>query len=335
MKPWQSRTLTFALGGLLIVTVASFFQGRLWWLDLFAHFRWQYILVGFFLIGPCFANRRHLSIIIVILGANLWGISQSGFVIWGNAQNEDRLRPKLSAIFLNTYMNNTHHDQVVSFIDKSGADIVVLSELREGWEDAYRPLFNKYRYHQQIVDPVFGRKKRNSLLMLSHFPLENLDHFIDSKKNHAYLLAADVVLPTGKVTIAGVHLSTSFTAVRASHQNYEVNQIISWARSRPRLAFIMGDFNMTPFAVRYQNLLLQSGLAQSNQNYRATWPSLLVPAGIPIDHVLTGPYARLEKMSVGPYLGSDHRPVLVELSLNTSVSLANQQHSEIAQGLQD
>ena len=45
-----------------------------------------------------------------------------------------------------------------------------------------------------------------------------------------------------------------------------------------------------------------------------TWPAFLpMPARIPIDHVMTGSGLRVVERTVGPDLGSDHRPVIATI----------------------
>ena len=48
---------------------------------------------------------------------------------------------------------------------------------------------------------------------------------------------------------------------------------------------------------------------------QATWPSVyrIPPMMIPIDHCLVSPDVRVVGRRVGPHIGSDHLPVIVEL----------------------
>ena len=50
---------------------------------------------------------------------------------------------------------------------------------------------------------------------------------------------------------------------------------------------------------------------------KATWPSILGPFGIPIDHCLVSDDVIVEDFRLGPSAGSDHRAVVVDLVIRT------------------
>ncbi|MEM6584089.1 MAG: endonuclease/exonuclease/phosphatase family protein [Pseudomonadota bacterium] len=84
-----------------------------------------------------------------------------------------------------------------------------------------------------------------------------------------------------------------------------------------------GDFNSTPFGAGYQNFKRRSGLVDSNPRlFRVgTWPANAPNyARVGIDHVFISREISLVKHSVGPNLGGDHRPLLVELKLPAQIN---------------
>lgn len=83
-------------------------------------------------------------------------------------------------------------------------------------------------------------------------------------------------------------------------------------------AVVVGDFNSTPLGRPYRTFVEISGFRDANPATlrRGTWPALL-PSwfGLPIDHCFIGESVRMHDYQVGPAFGSDHRPILVELSV--------------------
>jgi endonuclease/exonuclease/phosphatase (EEP) superfamily protein YafD len=79
---------------------------------------------------------------------------------------------------------------------------------------------------------------------------------------------------------------------------------------------MVGDFNVTPWSPLFADLLRDSGLADSCRGFgwQPTWPTRL-PAmfRIPIDHCLHGAGVAIVDRRVGPEIGSDHLPLLLEL----------------------
>ena len=89
---------------------------------------------------------------------------------------------------------------------------------------------------------------------------------------------------------------------------------------------VTGDFNLTPWSPRFRAAWRASGLTFAG-DYRLwpkTWPAHAVPwkylpavliGGIPIDHVLVSRHFAVAAIRRGPYIGSDHYPVLADLYL--------------------
>jgi endonuclease/exonuclease/phosphatase (EEP) superfamily protein YafD len=47
---------------------------------------------------------------------------------------------------------------------------------------------------------------------------------------------------------------------------------------------------------------------------QASWPTQIPPLGIPLDHCLVSPELVVLDRRLGPAVGSDHRPVILELA---------------------
>jgi endonuclease/exonuclease/phosphatase (EEP) superfamily protein YafD len=79
-------------------------------------------------------------------------------------------------------------------------------------------------------------------------------------------------------------------------------------------SILAGDLNATPWSTALSGLDALGWRRATG--LRPTWPAsgqgLL---GIPIDHVLASRHWRVEGSSIGPDIGSDHRPTLVRLVL--------------------
>jgi endonuclease/exonuclease/phosphatase (EEP) superfamily protein YafD len=79
-----------------------------------------------------------------------------------------------------------------------------------------------------------------------------------------------------------------------------------------------GDFNMSPWAEKLQRFERASGLARYN-TFHFTWPMErgdvpLLPF-VAVDNVFASPSFAKISVTGGPRLGSDHRPIIVDLAL--------------------
>ena len=83
---------------------------------------------------------------------------------------------------------------------------------------------------------------------------------------------------------------------------------------------LIGDLNVTPWSASFRDVLATSGLADSATMPAEkphvplpTWFSIVPGIGLPIDHALVGPGLRIVERRLGPDIGSDHRPLILDL----------------------
>jgi endonuclease/exonuclease/phosphatase (EEP) superfamily protein YafD len=92
--------------------------------------------------------------------------------------------------------------------------------------------------------------------------------------------------------------------------------LLSLEKSTGLPVLAAGDFNSTPQGRGYRAFKRLSGLVDASPNWlrSGTWPTRLPKAlGIAIDHIFISESLRVAWYRVGPSLGGDHRPVIVDL----------------------
>ena len=81
---------------------------------------------------------------------------------------------------------------------------------------------------------------------------------------------------------------------------------------------VAGDMNATPWSHAFRAVLRAGDLENSQRGYglELSFPTNASPIfQVPIDHVLVSECVGIGKRQIGPDLGSDHRPVIVDLVL--------------------
>ncbi len=112
----------------------------------------------------------------------------------------------------------------------------------------------------------------------------------------------------------------------ARHQKH----FARWERDFPRYGphvLMVGDLNSSPWGAPFRHFIAASDLRDTQLGYgiQPTWPTfwpcpwlrLPVPL-IPIDHVLISRQFTVISQKTGPFVGSDHLPVIVELGFRAS-----------------
>lgn len=111
-----------------------------------------------------------------------------------------------------------------------------------------------------------------------------------------------------------------------AHRDRQLDRAAALARERiaaGERVVLVGDFNCTPFSPVFARLVASSGLrdtaavdeAADRRGWRwiapATWQW---PIGLMIDHALVDPATELVVRRLGAAIGSDHRPLVIDLA---------------------
>lgn len=88
------------------------------------------------------------------------------------------------------------------------------------------------------------------------------------------------------------------------------------ATTRPGHAIVLGDLNATPWSHAFRALLEDGELVSSQRGHgiQGSWRREPWPLSLPIDHCLHAPSLVTLERHLGPFLGSDHRPLHVALA---------------------
>jgi endonuclease/exonuclease/phosphatase (EEP) superfamily protein YafD len=214
----------------------------------------------------------------------------------------------LRVVTFNLWGGNEHTKAITKFLFDKDADVVVLQEVRDIHQGLLALLDKHYPYH--VGD--------NGLVILSKYPVL-ADGRIDRPGQPPWmsLIIRWVKLDVnGKaVELAGVHFARPFYPDLQQSDIFALNRFV---RSHSAPLILAGDFNMTPWTVKLKTFSAATALHRFN-SYDPTWPMRwrdvrLLPF-VPIDNVFASRHFASLGMTVGPYLGSDHRPVVADIAL--------------------
>ena len=101
-----------------------------------------------------------------------------------------------------------------------------------------------------------------------------------------------------------------------TEQAADIERLQSHLESQGAEHIVAGDFNLTPFAWKFAQLQ-NVGLGQYGTylaTYSPTWPARSPTPLLLTDNVLsTAGFARV-RVTTGPPLGSDHRPLIADIA---------------------
>lgn len=289
--------------GVTLVTIVAFFGRWSWFLDVLANFRVQYAAVLAFMGVFLLLGRWYRTATVVIFGI-LVNLAVIVPLYLGEGRSVPTEEPLLVMSF-NVYSNNDQFGEVAAFIRELDPDMVFLHEVWRPWEVAIEAAGLPYQ-------TTLSRS-------------ENLDYGTlvlsrpgDPVTSYGFTLrgprAVEVV--HDGVAVLSVHPLAPTTAERAGLRDAQLEFAAEWANRQTRSHIVVGDFNATPWSYAFRRLLAETELENSQRGFgvQPTFPadeSFLLR--VPIDHLLHSPDLVIADRRLGPSLGSDHFPLIVEL----------------------
>lgn len=278
-----------------------------WTLDLLSHFRLQY-LVACVLVLLFALIRRRTWMVLVALVSLLWNAQ----IIHAFHQTAEKIETKagkpLRVMTFNVMTGNENHVAAIEHVLKADADIVCLLEVDETWRMSLEPLRVKYPHRvEEMNDGNFG------IACYTRLPLKS------SEVRRFTIWALPTVLLNldhlgVPLTFIGTHPIPPMSGLNAQEWRSQLSQLGTIAASIEGEVIVAGDLNATPWCEGMRLLRGKSGL--QFRSVDPVWPptwGLMLPVMIPIDHVLVKGGLSIQKRVIGPDLGSDHRPVTVEI----------------------
>jgi endonuclease/exonuclease/phosphatase (EEP) superfamily protein YafD len=222
--------------------------------------------------------------------------------------------PVFRLITFNIWHHNSEIPSVARFFERSNADVLVVQEATPMQARQLRQRLISYRY--SMVDGTLD----DGTIIFSRWPIEN-SRYLELVDGGARTASVSIRWREQPVQILGVHLHWPLGRRVSRFRNAELEALAALAStstSRPLL--VAGDFNITPWSSFYQRFVTAANLndADVGQGLPASWPAVLGPLGIRIDHCLYSPQWNVIATRTGPELGSDHLPVIVDLRLRVA-----------------
>ena len=131
-------------------------------------------------------------------------------------------------------------------------------------------------------------------------------------------MAFQIQLDDALVDVITSHPMPPSSVAAQSARDEQLMQVASFAERRVHPLVLVGDLNTTMWTASYHNLCENLSLTNAREGFGilASWPAHL-PAimRIPIDHCLISDEFLVRDCRLGPKIGSDHLPLIVDIQI--------------------
>jgi endonuclease/exonuclease/phosphatase (EEP) superfamily protein YafD len=309
-----SRAVSVALIGTAAASLAALLAPLGWPFELFAHFRWQVGIAALALLLASLVLRRPWMMVVACVTVVMqWlpGVFMSGRAAAHEPTALTCRDDPLRIVTANAWFASTDHAQLVAWLSHSDADIIALQEITPQWALALESLAQTYPYRKMMP-----REDPYGIALLSRWPIDDV-RSMDFAGDGMPTLVANVDVHGRKLRVIALHTRWPVTPELQVARDRALQQATALALTQPDATILLGDLNLTPYAPAFARLVSESGLqdALAGEAWRPTWQAGFWPLALPIDHVLVPRRSCVTGHEIGPYVGSDHRPLLVTLRL--------------------
>lgn len=287
--------------GLAVVTVAAFLGRWSWVLDVLANFRPQYVVAGLATAAVLFLGRWRRTAAVALITALV-----NAAVVVPLFLGEGRLVPPedpLRILSFNVNPANERFGEVIGYIRDTQPDLVLLHEITRFWEVAIVSADLGYQ-----VTSTRSRDYGSLVLSRTGDVVTDFGFTIEGPR-------AVEIIHDG-VAVLGVHPLAPTTAERSALRNAQLAFAGDWAGRQNGPHLVVGDFNSTPWSFAFRRLRSEAALINSQNGFgiQASFPtSSFFAFRVPIDHLLHSAGLAVTDRRLGPAMGSDHFPLVVDL----------------------
>lgn len=312
-RPFLSRSVRVSgfVDILLVLALGGTWLGLLgryhWVLDLFSHFRWQYLLICVVGVAWSLALKRPRWIQALCL-ASLLVNGAALYLARGDPAYAAIAGERLRVVSLNVHADNPDTARVLDYVRSTDADVFFLMEVDAEWAAALAELSTTHPHHL-----LWPQEDNFGLAFFSRVPLQSVE-VIHTSERGSPSIRARLTHAGRELAILGVHPPPPMGRQLSQIRDTQLADTAALVASLDIPVLLVGDLNATPWS--HGMRLLRDGTTLDDRSpdpsSSPTWNAGIVFA-IPIDHALVTPPLVVTQRQIGPDVGSDHRPQILDV----------------------
>lgn len=306
-RSWLRRLAALAAGGLALGSVLGYLEGVYWFFGLFVHFRHVY-LIGALVCLPLLIWGRMWRGVAVLAAVVLLNVGYVAPWYAGTSDAGCDSSETVRVVVANLLTSNRDYEAIRGFIDRTDPEVLVLLEYASHFERQLEETLDTF-------DHTLTRRRRDNfgMAVYSEIPWQSTEVLRPAggpaPQFHLVLRHRDA-----PIHLWAVH---PLPPVMPSYMQQRDELLEHVGRQSAKVdgpVVVAGDLNTTMWSSAYRGLEKREfENSRAGRGLLATWPSGF-PV-LPIDHVLHTDEVATCGMGVGPEIGSDHRPLVVDLAL--------------------
>lgn len=311
MRTFARRAITALVVVLAIPTLLGLLDRWTPYLELATLFRLQYAaLLVVAAVGAALLRDFRLALVALLLVAiNIAVIAQVPEAPAAAEAGTARLR----VLVANVEYGNHDYERLVNLVDEVDPDVVAVTELTPAWALHLDGALDRYPHRRLAPE-----KGAYGAGLYSREELGDA-RVVRLPTGGSPSVMATVAIGGGAVEVLVTHVHTPFAGNRRTRQLAALERELQ-RREKPTV--LCGDFNAAPWAQPLRELARKAHLRSVYGRFglTGTWPAngIIRFLRIPLDNCLVSEEVALATNRVGPDIGSDHLPLVLDLALTSA-----------------
>jgi len=214
-------------------------------------------------------------------------------------------------LLANVLTSNRDHQALLDLIAETDPDVICIQEVNAAWTEALRPLEEVYPVHS-VVD----REDNFGIALYSRIS-PGLPEILFGGELRVPALAVPLEKGGASAQLLTVHALPPLGGMMANLRNRQLDAARAWHEAQTAPAVIVGDLNLTMYSPVYRRWMDGFAVKNTRQGHGplGSWPVFVPFLRLPLDHCLVSPEIEVVDCRLGPDIGSDHLPLLIDLRL--------------------
>lgn len=286
------------------------FLGELWPLmDLFSHFRVQYFLFlsASAVVYLTYRAFSHTIITLAFAMINLSLIAPFYFAPGSHGVNTQSYR----AIIANVNTANQQYSRLITFIRAVDPHFIALLEINRKWAGSLRELKGRWPHSvQEVREDNFG------ISFLSRIRPSNLK-VVTMGGVDLPVVICKMGLNGKSFKLVSIHAPPPLTSHYRKLNKTQIYAVVKYLQKTGGCDMLIGDLNASPWSSAYSHIISKTDLRDSRIGFGVmpSWPTTFPPLLIPVDHCLVSSRVTINGIELGPNVGSDHYPLVINFAL--------------------
>ena len=329
----------YALGLFLFVILRLIVGDSIWWVAFFANVMPVYFIPFIVLVPLALILRARRSLLLMLplalLGALWFGRLYFPRIHAAAPPASDMT---LRVVSLNVWGDNPDMTRIEDWLNDQKADVVVTVELPPVWNDGIPALADAYPHQvthtewtrywgSTLLTPHLVVSEEHFILVPDGIPQQRIVIEVEGQQIAIYGIHLD--LPLGSTSNVPFFINNRYVAMfmhyDESKRDASIRALVERLKHEALPYIVAGDFNTSDQSLIYNEMTTVAGdsFREAATGLGTSWPMfnatvnlpLLIPPLMRLDYIWHSSDFQVVSASEGPFVGSDHLPMLATLAL--------------------